>query len=242
MTQLYTIRLPNGCEVAPGDYTGSEPLYSTVEVGTAAFTILSAFSYGRGGDVPGSVGPRTSNYADTNLEGEGNRLPENEEIFIYVLGVEVFMLGEEQADVDAIPPSQAPDMSLENILRLQRDLFVEMRIGTDAKKYTHAPLSWFPGGCGVEQWNAGALTPGAPPAAGNGYMAGYNGMPSSFDSRQLASPLHVEGGETMTCDFKPGPGSVVGLNLDQTPVLETTAAGRARLRVFLDGLRRRPVA
>jgi hypothetical protein len=236
MTQLYQIRLPNGCMVAPGDYTGAEPLWSTVEVGTAAFTVVSAFSYGRGGDVPGSIGPRTSNYADTNLEGEGNMLPENEEIFVYVIGIEAFMLGAEDTGVDAIPPSAAPDVSLENILRLQRDLLIETRIGTDAKRYTHAPLSWFPGGTGVEQWNAGAITP-----AGTGYMSGNNGLTSSFDSRQLASPLHVEGGETLTVDFRPGPGSVVGLNLDQTPAAGTVV-GRVRLRVFLDGLRRRPMA
>lgn len=235
MTQLYQIRLPNGCMVAPGDYTAAEPLYSTVEVGTAAFTILSAFSYGRGGDVPGSVGPRMSNYADTNLEGEGNRLPENEEIFIYALAVEVFMLGVEDTP-EAIPPAQAPDVSVLNMLRLQRDLFVETRIGTDAKRYTHAPLSWFPGGTGALQWNSGALTP-----AGTGYFAGNNGMPNTYDSRQFASPLHIAGGETFGVDFKPGPGSVVGLNLDQTPP-SGTVQGRMRLRTFLEGLRRRPMA
>lgn len=236
MTQLYQIRLPNGCMVAPGDYTAAEPLYSTIEVAPGAFTILSAFSYGRGGDVPGSVGPRASNYADTNLEGEGNRLPENEEIFIYSLAIEVFMLGVEDTN-EAIPPAQAPDMSLLNMLRLQRDLFVETRIGTDAKRYTHAPMSWFPGGTGAYQWNAGALTP-----AGTGYMAGSNGMPNTYDARQLASPLHIDGGETFGVDVKPGPGQVVGLNLDQTPPVAGTVQGRARLRIFLEGLRRRPMA
>lgn len=235
--QLYQIRLPNGDMVAPGDFTSAEPLYSTVEIGTAAFQVVSAFSYGRGQEVPGSVGPRMSNYADTNLEGEGNRLPENEEIFVYVLGVEVFMLGQEDTNVDAIPPTAAPFMSLMNMLRLQRDLLVETRIGTDAKRYTHAPLSWFPGGTGVEQWNAGALLG----LANVGYMSGNNGLTSSYDSRQFASPLHVAGGETLTVDFKPGPGSVLNLNLDQTPP-EGVVTGRARLRVFLDGLRRRPMA
>lgn len=237
MAQFYQIRLPNGCMVAPGDYTAAEPLYSTIEIGTAAFTIQSAFSYGRGGDVPGSVGPRQSNYADTNLEGEGNRLPENEEIFIYVLAIEAFMLGvEDSGSLDTIPPTEAPDVSVENMLRLQRDLIVETCIGTDAKKYTKAPLSWFPAGTGVEQWNSGALS-----SAGTGYFAGNNGMTSSFDSRQLASPLHVDGGETFHVDVRPGPGSVQGLNLDQTPP-SGTVTGRIRLRIFCEGLRRRPMA
>lgn len=236
MTQLYQIRLPNGCMVAPGDYTSAEPLYSTVELATGAFTILSAFSYGRGGGVPGSVGPRMSNYADTNLEGEGNRLPENEEIFIYALAVECFMLGAENTDTDAIPPAQAPDVSVLNMLRLQRDLIIETRIGTDAKRYTHAPLSWFPAGTGVEQWNAGAIS-----AAGTGYFAGNNGLTSSYDNRQFASPLHIEGGETFGVDMLPGPGSIEGLNLDSTPA-SGTVVGRIRLRVFLEGLRRRPMA
>lgn len=238
MAQLYQIRLPNGCMVAPGDYTAAEPLYSTVEVAPGAFTILTAFSYGRGGTVPGSFGPRVSNWADTNLEGEGNRLPENEEIFIYALCIEAFMLGvEDAATLDTIPAAQAPDVSLENMLRLQRDLFVETCIGTDAKKYTKAPLSWFPAGTGVEQYNAGALTP-----AGTGYFVGNNGLPSTYDSRQFASPLHVAGGETFHVDFRPGPGSVVGLNVDTTPPLAATVSGRIRLRVFCEGLRRRPMA
>lgn len=235
--QLYQVRLPNGCVVAPGDFTSAEPLYSTIELAPGNFNVLSAFSYGRGGDVPGSVGPRQSNYADTNLEGEGNRIPENEEIFIYSLAIEVFMLGvEDSAALDVIPPTEAPFVSVMNILRAQRDLLVETKIGTDAKRYTHAPLSWFPGGTGVEQWNSGAVS-----LAGTGYFAGNNGGTSTYDSRQFASPLHAEGGETFTVDFSPGPGSVVGLNLDTTPPAGTVE-GRLRLRTFLEGLRRRPMA
>lgn len=242
MSQLYNIRLPNGDNVVPGDFTTAEPLYSTVEVAPGAFTVLSAFSYGRGGDVPGSAGPRVSNYADTNLEGEGSRIPENEELFIYSLAVEVFLIGEEDAAVSApMPASAAPFISLQNMLRLQRDLLVVTRIGADAKTYTHAPLSYFPAGTGV----ASTTSAGRVNLTGvllSGFVDGNNGGYSSFDNRELASPLHVAGGEIFAVDFRPGPGQVTGLNLDQTPSAGTVPLGRARLRVFAEGLRRRPIA
>lgn len=238
MSQLYQIRLPNGQMVAPGDWTVAEPLYSTVEVAPGPFTVLTAFSYGRGQDVPGSVGPRQSNYADTNLEGEGARLPENEEIFVYTLAVEVFLLGEEVGTA-VTPPSTAPFISIWNMLRLQRDLLVMTRIGADAKRYTHAPLSFFPGGTGVLQYTAGGLTPLAVPT---GFANGNNGGVATYDARQFASPLHVAGGETFGVDITAGPGQVEGLDLDQTPSAPTVVQGRARLRIFLEGLRRRPIA
>lgn len=241
MAQLYKLRLPNGKEVAPGDYTTAEPLYSTVEIAPGAFTVLSAFSYGRGGGVPGSVGDRPSNYADTNLEGEGNRLPENEEIFIYTMAVELYMLGEEDNALDPIPGPPAPFVGILNVLRLQRAIYIETRIGADAKRYTHAPLSFFPAGTGVQISSSGGLALD-PAGALTGYVIGNNGGPNSYDAREFASPLHIDGGESFGVDFRAGPGNVPELNVDQTPVSANTVVGRIRARVFLEGLRRRPIA
>lgn len=230
MAQLWKIRLPNGKTLTPGDWTSAEDLYSTVEIGTGSFPVLTAFSYGRGASVPGSVAQRQSTFADTNLEGEGNRIPENEELIAYSLAIEVFMIGAEDPQLDpSVPPSDAPDVSLLNMLRLQRDILVITRIAA-VKEYTRQPLGIFAAGTGVMQYNSAAINA----ATGEPYVAGNNGGVSVCDSRQMASPLYVAGGEGLAVDVKPGPGQVNNLNL--------TAGSRMRLRLFFEGYRRRPVA
>lgn len=229
MAQLWKIRLPDGKVLTPGDWTSAEPLYSTVEIGAGAFPVLTAFSYGRGASVPGSAAQRRSTYADTNLEGEGNRLPENEELIAYSLSVEVFMIGPEGQVADPLNPAQAPDVSLMNMLRLQRDLLVITRIAA-VKEYTRQPLGIFAAGTGVHQVNSAAENP----LNGLGYVVSNNGGTQVSDSRQMASPLYVAGGESLAVDVRPGPGQVTGLNLDTT--------SRMRLRLFFEGYRRRPVA
>lgn len=231
MAQLWKVRLPNGNVLTPGDWISSEPLYSTVEIGPGAFPVLTAFSYSRGGSVPGSVGPRDSLFTDTNLEGEGNRLPENEELICYTIGIEIFKDGP-AADTNVFPDADPPNVPLPDMLRLQRDVLVEFKIAA-VKNYTKTPMSQWPAGTGVQYLYAGGRTRvsgGAP----NGEVVANNGNPSVSGRRVLASPLYVAGGESLAVDVKAGPGAVNGLNL--------AANSRMRLRIFLDGYRRRPVA
>lgn len=235
MAQAWKIRLPDGRVLIPGDWTSAEPLYSTVEIATGAFPVLTAFSFGRGADVPGSIGPRESDLKDTNLEGEGARLPENEELVIFNICNEVFKIGLTTAanlGSDAIPATDAPDVPLLDMLRLQRDILILLRIAF-VKEYTRAPLGYFPASTGVEQVNSGGRSEVG--AGATGYVAGNNGGTSVYDTRVLASPLYVAGGESLAVDFRAGGGTVAGLDL-------VAATGRMRIRTFLDGYRRRPVA
>lgn len=239
MAQIFKIRTPDGNVVTPGDWTGAEPLFSVVEVDEGALTILTAFSYGVGNtDVPGSIGPRRSTQADTNLEGEGNRLPENEELIIFNLAVEVFAIGGPgDSTADTIPQSDPPEVSLLNMLRLQRDMLMTIRIASVNKRYIEAPIGYFPASTGVLNYTAGArsdLSSGT-----EGYISANNGSHQADDVRELSSPLRVKGGETFGVDFLPGPGQIVGLNVEND---NTVTEGRLRLRTFLDGYRRRPVA
>jgi hypothetical protein len=234
MAQLWKVRLPDGRTLTPGDWTSAEPLYSTVEIGEGSFPVLTAFSYGRGGFVSGSVGPRAATLRDTNLEGEGARLPENEELIAYSLSIEAFQIGE--PDADALPPPDAPDVSLLNMLRLQRDLLCITRIAY-VKEYTRAPIGIFPASTGVYQYNSGArsvLSDGK-----EGYVASNNGSPNVAGVRPFASPLYVAGGESIAVDFRPGPGQVVDLQCASSP---NNLNGRIRLCVYFEGYRRRPVA
>lgn len=231
MAQLWKVRLPDGRVLTPGDWTTAEPLWSTVEIGAGAFPVLTAFSYGEGGDVPGSIGPRESTLADTNLQGEGSRLPENEELVVFNIAVEVFRIGDTylDPDPDVIPHADAPDVDLKEILRLQRDLLVIFRIAF-VKEYTRSPLSYWAASTGVAGTYAGGLNQ----AGVSGFLSANNGSWNADEGRVLASPLYVQGGESMQVDIKAGPGEVQDLNVG--------VASRMRLRIFLDGYRRRPVA
>ncbi len=233
MAQLWKVRLPNGNIMTPGDWTSSWPLWSTVEVAAGPFPLLTFFSYGFGGEVPGSPGPRNANERDTDMEGPGGQLPENEELICFNLGMELYKIGP-AFDTDAFPDCDEPDVPLPDMLRCQRDLLVEFRIA-EVKDYTRAPLSYWPAGIGVQFVQAGGRSK-VSGAAATGQMAGFNGSPQAYDQRSFASPLYVAGGETMTVNMRPARGEVMNLNLDPD--------GDSRIRVicYLDGYRRLPVA
>lgn len=241
MAQLFKIRMPDGKTYQPADWTAAEPLYSTIEIGVGAFPVLTAFAYPIGGAVPGSPGQRAATLADTNLEGEGARLPENEELIAYSLSIEVFMIGQETgSDPTTLPPSVQPFVSLPNMLRLQRDLIILTKIAA-VKEYTRSPMSWFPAGTGVFESNALGAN-GFPINGGTvePYVHANNGGETVCAARNFASPLYVKGGETIAIDVRPGPGEVEDLNLSVAGL--ETPDSRMRLRLFFDGYRKRPVA
>jgi hypothetical protein len=231
MAQIDKVRLPNGNVVIPGEWTMAVPLYSTVELSAGPFPGVVAFSYGQGGTVPGSLGPRQSTIIDTNLQGEGGKLPENEQITIRAMGVEVTKLGP-ALSVARFPDCDVPGVPLPDMLRLQRDLIMLLIIA-GVKEYTHSPLSYWPAGTGIDYVISGGRSQ-VSGAGGNGEVPANNGYPSTESVRELASPLQIAGGEAFGVKFIAGPGQVVNLNL--------ATNSRIRLRVYLDGERRRPVA
>ena len=231
MAQVTKVRLPDGRVLTPGDWTSAEPLYSTIEITSGPYTTLQAFSYALGGDVPGSnVGtgsPRKSNLTDTNLLGQGAQLPENEELIVYAMEVEAFTVLDTGGLDDGMNPPALPHVSVKNMLRLQRDLVLVMKIAS-VKEYTRAPLAWFPASTGVAPTYSQAVN------GTEGFVTGNNGSTDVGGKRVFASPLYVDGGEALVIDFLAPKGEVEGLNLGET--------GRIRLRTFLDGYRKRPVA
>lgn len=228
MAQIVKIRLPDGRTLVPSDWTSAEPLYSTVEVAAGPYTTLSAFAYGIGGEVPGSPGNRRSQITDTNLEGEGARIPANEELIIYSIMVEAFQINA-PGRTGTTPDPDAPFVGLNNLLRMQRDMLVVTSLA-NVKEYTSHPMGWYPAGMGTSLVNANAVT--ALDVAG--FVAATNGSASVDGKRLIASPLYVNGGESLRVDFVAPKGEIEGL--------DESADGRIRLRTYLDGFRRRPVA
>ena len=253
MAQVTKIRLPDGRVVIPSDWTAAEPLYSTIEVTSGPYITLDAFSYGIGGDVPGSTTgaavptARKATLADSNLQGEGGRIPENEELLIYAMMIEAFTIFTTSDPAlslltDALPNSDPPDVSLLNMLRLQRDLVIKMSIAS-VKEYTKHPLGWYPAETGIQQYNSAALSQ----ISGNltGVVNSNNGGTDADQRRLFASPYYVEGGEALIVSFV-APAGVIGgssaVPSPTSPLAVDPTFGRIRLRTFLDGYRRRPVA
>lgn len=231
MAQIQSIRTPDGTVVEPGEWTSAVPLYSTIEIAAGPFPGLIAFSYGQGGPIPGSVGPRNSTLIDTNLQGEGGRLPENEELITYSIAIDVYKIGPALSTLQ-FPDADVPGVPAPDMLRLQRDMTTRFRVAS-VRDYTSTPVSFWPGGAGINYTISGGRSK-VSGAAPNGEIIGNNGNPSVNARRQLASPVYVGPGEQFGLDFIAGPGQVINLNL--------ATNSRLRTRVSLDGLRRRPVA
>lgn len=230
MAQIEQIILPNGTAYRPEDWTTAEPLWSTVEIGAGSFPVLTAFSYSRGASVPGSPTQRTATWRDTNLEGSGSMLPENETLIIYNITCDVYKIGA-ALDTNVFPDPEEPEVPLPDMLRLQRDVNVYVKIAA-VKDYTHSPLSYWAASQGVNHMYSGGVSRAAGGLSGS--VVAYNGSTSPFDVRTLSTPLKVAGGESFGVDFKAGLGQVTGLNL--------ATNSRLRVCVALDGFRRRPVA
>jgi hypothetical protein len=128
------------------------------------------------------------------------------------------------------------------MLSLQLGMVLVTRIAS-VKEYTRAPLGWFPASMGVQptyQQVTSSIPGGAQhedTTGAVGYVHASNGSVDVGGKRVFASPLYVEGGESLSVDCLCPAGSFPKLSfVAQSP------AGRIRLRIFLDGYRRRPVA
>jgi len=230
MAQVRKLVLPNGMTVVPGDWTAAVPLFSTVEVAAGPIPTLFAFSYTSGDTVPGSVGPRMATPIDTNLQGEGSKLPENEELVIHTMMISAFKTGVHASNT-SFADADVPEVPLPDMLRLQQDMLIQLNIAA-VKNYTQSPMDYWPAAAGVNHVYSGGLT--AASGGTTGTAVAYNGSVCTNGNRKFASPLYVAGGESFRVECVPNRGQITGLNL--------AADSRIQLRIYLDGFRRRPVA
>lgn len=244
--QIIKVRLPDGRTVSPSDWTSS-PLWSSVEIAADAnLQPLPAFSYGPGGEVPGSVGPRQANEIDTNMQGSGAILAENEELMLFGLQIDLFQMFTSLTDFftggEAWAPSP-PHVSATNCQRVLRSTVVEMRIAT-TKAYIQMGLGFFPAAQGVAAVLGAALNIEAA-GADNAPFIGTNGNVSVGSGREFGTPYSVNPGEQFSVTLKFPFGGVVepiaGLAGSLLDFGDDTDA-RILARVYTIGPRRRPVA
>jgi len=247
MAQALKIRLPDGRTLVPSDWTAS-PLFSTVEIDDASnLSPLPGFSYGAGGDVPGSVGPRKATAADTNMQGQGGILAENEELLLYALQIELFQIysnGENFFTGQELFAPNPPHVSLTNVLKVQRSTSVRLKIA-NTKDYCFAPIGFFPAAMGTHA-GFGAARSGRAVSATFPYpvAVGSNGNVSSGDQREFATPHHVAGGEAFAVNLEfPYGGVTEPLGISNSGLnFGSDTGARIRARIYAVGLRRRPVA
>lgn len=226
---LNNIRLPNGETIVIDEWL-HWPLFSTIEFGAGIAVNMRAFTYVQGqripqqGTIPG--GTRTATPVDTNQVAR-TRMNHDEAFLAYSVTYEHFALSNATTGPGgAVLQSPAPMLSAQNLRRLQRDIVVELKIGAGIDKpQVRSPLSWIDQGVGAPAFGSGDQV-----TAGVAIGYGTAGPISPRSQRQWKLPIYIASDRVMSLTIK----SAFGAITDQTQSV--------RMRWYLDGLKRRPVA
>lgn len=225
---IQQIRLPDGTEVILDEWL-HWPQYSTIEFAAGAVLNLSAFSYVVGGRVATQGLPsRTALISDTN-QTTATRMNHDEAFLAYGITYEAFGLTDQTiAGPPAVLTTPAPAVSSANLRRLQRDVVVSFKLGANiSKPQFRAPLSWIGQGVGSPAFGVGDA-----PVAGVAFNYGTAGDITPASQRQWRLPIFVASDRVMRLQVQSHPS---GAGNDPT----TQAI---RMRFYLDGLKRRPIA
>ncbi|UCC73999.1 MAG: hypothetical protein JSV86_05430 [Gemmatimonadota bacterium] len=247
LNTITKMRLPNGMEIALVDWT-DKPLYSTIDFLTG-FTREDnyLFTYVAGDQVPG-VGPaavtrRVADESDTNLATPG-AMASTEEMLIYAIKPEVFELQVDQGappDLGTAAPALIgmPIPSVVNIAMLNLRLLLQLEISQ--KLYAQAGFGYFNTGFGP--W-AGAGVVTAPAAATAGARTyGNPGSPEQGAVRSFVIPHHIGGQEKYRIILVNTLGTAINFgDREEAPIDVANAQRLMRIRIYLDGLYKRPVS
>ena len=111
-------------------------------------------------------------------------------------------------------------------LLLQHQLLFSFMVGTrQSKPQARAPLAWFGQGSGPVTY-----TSGDSPNATNFLNMGAGGVPTPQNQRRFPMPIFVASDRKVSVDVESPEGALTALTQD------------IRLRLTLDGIKRRPVA
>lgn len=244
LNTITKMRLPDGREVAFVDWT-DKPLYSTCEIlSGAAPQEINLFQYTVGDSVPAFApvavaAQKTADEGDTNLAAPG-AMASSEEFLVYAIKPEVCGRSVQDTEdpdfsdpfpLDADPVLGHPFIDPQSIKSLQCALLLQLEISE--KVFAQAGYGYFNTGFGVVGVDTGF--------AGGAAAAGRSGQATNEAVRQFAIPQHMGGQEKFR---------VFLTNSTGEPILLGAAAGQlgqqpneyARIRVYLDGLYKRPVS
>lgn len=224
------VHLPDGSDVVIDEWL-HWPTFSTIEFAAGVALNLRAFTYVQGQNVPqqGAIpgGPRTATETDTNQVSR-TRMNHDEAYLVYAITYEHFALTNAEIELQPANILQAPAPVLlsQNLRRLQRDCVVELLVGAGIRKpQLRAPFAWIGQSAG-----APAYTSGDQVNANTAFSYGTGGQICAKNQRSLQLPIFIQSDRVMFLTMRSEYGAIADL---------TQAV---RLRWYLDGLKRRPVA
>lgn len=235
------IRMPQGQEFNIDEWL-HWPLFSTVEAAAATQIDLRAFSYVVGQNIPQagaiSTGARAATESDTNQVAR-SRINHDEAFICFSMTYETWALeGTDNSNsVYAAPPldvaAVAPIFRGTNLHNLQQQVLMQLFVGANiTKPMASAPLSYYGQGIGSPAWGSGdALTVAIGAATSLNLDYGTAGCVSPENQRRWILPVYIHSDRVAYVRLRT-PGAAALANVDQD----------WRLKVYLDGLKRRPVA
>ncbi len=258
LNQITQIRLPDGQVVALVDWT-DKPLFGTCDLGSGYTNeIVDLFQVSVGRPVPtaaagggGGITPRQNTLADTNISTQGG-LSSTEEFLIYSLKPEVqeyvfdpndfttrTSVAQTPGGLNADP--YMPQPSLSCLAQLNAALLLEIEISL--KIYSQAGFGWYNLGFGPQaQFQNGAG------GGQQGVTPGNQGMPAQDAVRTLVVPMHIGGQENFRVRLRNPTaqpvnfGANTGDPADPTVPTVNDPNHMVSIRVYLDGLYKRPVS
>lgn len=245
LNTITTMRLPDGREVALVDWT-DRPLYSTVEIlHGSTQQEMNLFQYTVGDNVPAFApvaiaAQRTANEMDTNMATPGS-MASTEEMLVYSIRPEIYALNvsDAQAPNFAAPAALANDGTPNPtaVMLAVMDLRMTMSLEISEKVYSNA-------GFGYYNWGAGVY---AVTADAGDRAIGMPGLPSQEAVRTFAIPQHIGGQEKFRLflthvDDGTGNGIELGHASGGNNDTADDTDRFARIRIYLDGLYKRPVS
>lgn len=243
---LKDVILPDGTRTAIDEWL-HDPRYSTCEIAPQDNLDLRLFSYSRGQQVPrtASIPARLSNDADTNMV-LGNQMGYDEAFIVYAMTFEAFTLRNADGDpplaidyphLPLIPAFQsnenpAPLMDALTLRAAQRNIVVELLVGASQRKprirETFGRLGQSVGAHTIGVVFNNFPQPLNPP--------GTAGEVEVQNQRRYEEPIYIREQEVARVRLYAPDGSV-GAGFGPAAALMVPF----RLRMYLDGLRRRPV-
>ena len=243
--QMTTLRLPNGTTVSFTDWQ-DKPIYSTLDL-LDGYTDqeLDAFTYVVGDQVASSsnaVTTRTASELDTNVQSPGS-MANTEEMLVYAIRPHFYQFvldtpfDPTTVNLAAAGATGTPTPRQNAIAIIQSQSVLRLRVSQKIEQ--GAGLEYFNGGMGVytqQRYDAAALAAGRTVASA--------GMPTQEAVRSYVIPVHIGGLEKyrVTLENPTGNGIDFGLDEAATPADATPGDSYMRLKLYLDGLYKRPVA
>lgn len=231
------IRLPDGTNLKLDEWV-HYPVFSTIEFAARTKLNLKAFSYTVGQTVPSQgLTKRQADEADTNQVVRG-RTNHDEALVVYSLTYEMFGLSDASADATNIVggapvAATAPSYSRHNLLALQRSVLVELFVGANINKpQLRVPFSRIAQSLGPSIHGTTSLTQAAGPGFAvtlGGTDLATAGRVSANNQWRLEIPVYIEADRVFNVRYS-SPEALADVNQD------------IRVRTFLDGMKRRPVA